>query len=272
MTQRFVVLATVLCWVSLDSARSDQPELPGKSKPVESRPIDEQSNADSDRVVIEARIIELRGDVQRALKEAGFRQWGGMMRSGGSDAAKSARRTKSAAQQIELLEKYAEVTLLSVPKITSHLGQSTNIRVYTSSTTNHLPYFVRTGETTFELKYSEPSPLGIMMDLTARSAPNERDLINIAPLKISITTLDGREPVPGVDLEIGKPFVSTRTLETSLSLFDGLDATGIVLPGPEGRQPVLLITAQRMREPRPGEPVPAPGEMVPLQKEGPKQP
>jgi hypothetical protein len=110
------------------------------------------------------------------------------------------------------------------------------------------------------------------MDLTPRAVPSEPRLINLSPLKISITTLDGREPVPGVDLEIGKPFVSTRTLETSLTLFDGPDATGIVLPGPEGRQPVLLITAQRVREPRLGEVVPAPDAMIPLLKPPPKQP
>jgi len=48
-----------------------------------------------------------------------------------------------------------------------------------------------------------------------------------------MTTLDGREPIAGVDLDIGKPIVSTRTLETSMTVVNGADPSGIVLPAPD---------------------------------------
>jgi hypothetical protein len=93
--------------------------------------------------------------------------------------------------------------------------------------------------------------LGLKVDLTPRAVPSDPELINIAPLKISFTTVDGREPIPGVDLEIGKPVISTRTLETSFTLVDGGDAIGIVLPGPEGRQPILFLTVHRVAAAQP---------------------
>jgi hypothetical protein len=106
--------------------------------------------------------------------------------------------------------------------------------------------------------------LGIRIQLTVRPVAGQDDKLSVSPIKISMTTLDGREPIEGVDLDIGKPIVSTRTLETSMTVVNGAEPSGIVLPAPAGRQPVLFVSVQRVREPRLGEILPDPGAMIPI--------
>jgi len=213
-------------------------------------------------------LVELRGDAQRALKEAGFSNVG---RSVAVNPGHS-ELMEIGPGILESLKQHAEFFhVVSCPQITTRVGQSATIQI--SATPTPVPYLVRTGEKTFELRESAPGvQLGIRIEVTVQPVPGDADRLIVSPIKISMTTLDGREPIPGVDLEIGKPIVSTRTLETSITVVKGAEPSGLVLPAPAGRQPVLFVSAQQVRQPRPGEIIPNPGAMIPIQKAPSKQP
>jgi hypothetical protein len=205
-------------------------------------------------------LVELRGDAKRALKEAGFSAVG---RSEGR--RRDTELIETGPGILDLLKQNADaLDVLGAPTITADSGRASSIEVSTSPV--QIPYFVRTGQKTFELKESAAdAQLGIRIQLTVRPVAGQDDKLSVSPIKISMTTLDGREPIAGVDLDIGKPIVSTRTLETSMTVVNGAEPSGIVLPAPAGRQPVLFVSVQRVRQPRPGEILPHPNAMVPIQ-------
>ncbi|HET6323535.1 MAG TPA: hypothetical protein VFG04_02450 [Planctomycetaceae bacterium] len=246
MKLRVVVCLTLLCGFSSGYAGSGSTGLQDKTKEGLAAPV-ARSQEGSDSVAIDLEIWEVHGDEARALQEAGFRQFGGLLRAGG-EGTKGGRKPKTAQELLQSLHEHSQLTGALVPKLTTRLGRAAGLRMGLGVTTTQLHYMVRTGEKSFELQ-SLPAEavnsLGLTVDLTPRAVPNDPELITISPLKVTFGTVDGHEPVPGVELEIGKPIISTRELKTSVTLEAG-DALGIVLPGPEGRQPILLITVHRV--------------------------
>jgi hypothetical protein len=255
MKLRFVACLTLACGLSLNTALSDQPKNSAMPK-AQVAPRSTSGPLDCpDTVQVDLQIWQIFGDEHRALKEAGFRESGGLLRSGGGDERKHGGVINTVEHQLTLLAKQAErLTGVRGPGLRVRLGRVTGVKMGFGVTVGQSSYLVRTGEKSFELQdlpADTRNALGLTIDLTPRAVPSDPELINISPLKISFTTIDRREPIPGVDLEIGKPIISTRTLETSFTLVDGGDAIGIVLPGPEGRQPVLFITVHRVPGPGP---------------------
>jgi type II secretory pathway component GspD/PulD (secretin) len=245
MKLRVVACLTLLCGFSSGFARSGPSDIQKKTKGGRTAPV-ARSQEGSDSVAIDLEIWEVHGDEARALQDGGFRQFGGLLRAGG-EGTKGGRKPKTAQELLQALHEHAQLTGVLVPKLTTRLGRTAGLKMGLRVTTTQLHYMVRTGEKSFELQ-SLPSEavntLGLTVDLTPRAVPNDPGLITISPLKVTFGTVDGHEPVPGVELEIGKPIISTRKLETSVTLELG-DAIGIVLPGPEGRQPILLVTVHR---------------------------
>jgi hypothetical protein len=247
MKLRFVACLTLVYSLSCGSARSAQPDSQEKGKP---RPVPPAvAAADGpDTVEINLEIWEVHGDESRALRDSGFRELGGLLRVGGN-GTKQGGQAHTAKELLEGLSRHAQLTGVTGPKLTTRLGRTTGLKMGfgVTSTQAQLHYMVRTSEKTFELQ-SLPSEdrnsLGLTIDLTPQAVPNDPELITLSPLKVTFATVDGHEPVPGVELEIGKPVISTRKLETSVTVEDG-DAVAIVLPGPEGRQPILFVTVRR---------------------------
>jgi hypothetical protein len=212
----------------------------------------ESSPAEGEQILMKLVIIEVRGDVPRALKEAGFRETAAGHRyvSLAGDGA------DQLATLLKTLALHAEIDILSRPHVRTLTGQAASIQVM-QELPEQIPYLVRTGAKSFELRETaRGTNLGISIQLTAQ-AGDDAGQIEISPLKIATTTLDGRERIPGLDLEAGKPIISTRTLETTISVADGAEINGIAVPGPPGRQPVLFLSALRVKEAR-GEVLPNP--------------
>ncbi len=252
----FIACLGLILAIPSSNAWSDPPKDGAVTKARPAPPASGLVHDGPDTVEIELQIWQVFGDEQRALKEAGFREVGGLLRLGGGDEKQVNGIPNTVERQLQLLRPHADrLTGATGPRIRVPFGRVAGLRMGLGVANNQLSYLVATGEKTFELRHlttDAQNSLGIQIDLTPRPVPNELKLINIAPLKISFTTVDAREPIPGVDLEIGKPIISTRTLETSFTLVDGGDAIGIVLPGPEGRQPILFITVHRVSA-QPGE-------------------
>ncbi|HEY3969745.1 MAG TPA: hypothetical protein VGM05_34695 [Planctomycetaceae bacterium] len=207
---------------------------------------DAEADVDAaDQILMNLLIVELRGNVQRALKEADFHEAPGGHRYTSATGRSSGAGSDWQSMQLNSMKAYAEVDVLSRPQVRSLLGQSAEIQV--SGGVPEIAYLVRTGKKTFELKEAVAQPkLGIAIHLTAQAVAEDSDQIEISPLTIATTTFDGREPIPGFDLDVGKPIISTRKLETSITLTDGGETSGIMLPGPTGRQPILFISVRRV--------------------------
>lgn len=224
----------------------------------------EPAETEGDQILMTLLVVEMRGDVPLALKRAGFRESAAGNRYDSGPGQRTGGDPESLSSMLRIAATYAEVDILSRPQIRALLGQSAKVHI--GAEQPRISYLVRTGTKSFEVRESAgESPLGLTIDLTAR-AVDDSDKIEISPLSISTTTLDGREPVPGLDLDVGKPIVSTRTLKTSMTLVDGADSSGIALPGPPGRQPVLFLSVRRVN---PGaiQPSPLPGLTPPVASE-----
>lgn len=215
----------------------------------------------SDQILMQLVVVELHGNAERALQAADFHELPGGHRylsTRGRMQTVALQRVRSVAkghrfggdstwfaEQLEMMKACAEVEVLSRPQVKALLGQPAQIQV--GKELPQMAYLVRTGKKTFELREVVAKPtLGLTISLTAQSVADDPDQIEISPLAISTTTLDGREPIPGVDLDVGKPIFSTRKLETSMTLTDGGPTGAIMLPGPSGRQAVLFISVYRV--------------------------
>lgn len=219
-------------------------------KPHEPNPLTQEGIPNP--VTIQCVIVELRGDVGRALKEAGFRESpSGHRYSAPRDGTDP--QDESDQQQVTrlktLLQKlgaHAEVNILSRPQIRALIGQQAMVHI--GSHQSSIPYLVQTSDKTFSLRELDVSkiPLGLTVEMTPREV-EAADQIEIAPLRISMTTLDGRESIEGVELDVGKPIIATRSLETTITMKAGDEISGIALPGPPGRQPVLFLTPRRLK-------------------------
>jgi hypothetical protein len=254
--------SVLLCGISLavvGLARAGiadaQEASPGPTPPTPRRVVEqvpESRPAEGEQILMRLVIIEVRGDVPRALKEAGFRETAAGHRyvSPAGDGA------DQLATLLKTLALHAEIEILSRPLVRTLTGQAASIQVM-QELPEQIPYLVRTGAKSFELRETGGGThLGISIQLTAQTG-DDAGQIEISPLKISTTTLDGRERIPGLDLEAGKPIISTRTLETTINVAEGAEVNGIAVPGPPGRQPVLFLSARRVKE-KPTEPIPNP--------------
>lgn len=64
----------------------------------------------------------------------------------------------------------------------------------------------------------------------------------------SSSALDGREPVEGLDLDVGKPIVATRSLKTTATMKLGATREIAIPSGPK-TQAVLLLRINRRELP-----------------------
>jgi hypothetical protein len=273
-----MILAAAISLIALSfgfpqTVKADEGKVSPESRqpaPVTARFGPAKADADSggnsdvvNYVEIDMQIVELRGDVQRALKEGDFHESADGQRNASATGRSTPRGYESWKKQLEAMKAHAEVNVLSRPTIRALLGQEVHIQVGTGI--SRISYLVPTGKKTFEIREAVVEPaLGLTIRLTAQAVAEDSTQTEISPLNISTTTFDGRELIPGVDLDVGKPIISTRKLETSIILVAG-EFSGIVLPGPAGRQAVLFLCARivpkegRAVAPKPAvEPTPAP--------------
>lgn len=108
-------------------------------------------------------------------------------------------------------------------------------------------YLVSEGEGRFRAEKTPPHDLGLSVELTVRTLAGEPDAIELAPLKISQATLDGREPIDGLDLDAGKPIISKRSVETNARCTLG-QARCVPIATTPGRQALMLLRVTRAVE------------------------
>lgn len=106
----------------------------------------------------------------------------------------------------------SEVVVLASPRIRTAPRQSAELQLRSRE---RYQYMVKTNENQFELKETE---LDTGLKWSCRVAPQADPVVRLEEFTISLAALEGREPIPGVDLPIGKPVVRTDTDTTTMNL------------------------------------------------------
>ena len=77
-------------------------------------------------------------------------------------------------------------------------------------------YLVPLGERKFEARHTEPQELGIRLSIVVNPG-DDSEAVVLSPLQVEVTSLDRREPVKGLGLDVGKPIISTRSCGSVVS-------------------------------------------------------
>ena len=193
-----------------------------------------------EQVQLQLQIVELRGEDRQALKEIGLVNSNA---DGKSSIVSSRLPLKGEAELKALLlelNQKLQVDVLSKPVVRTGINQEMRLEV--GIIIPKWQYLEKTGPTNFELReFKTDAKLGLQVTFTPRHGDKPNQTV-LSHLKFSVTSFDGREAVPGVDLDIGKPIISTRSLETSVTLPEVGETIAVVLAGPPERQPLMFIT------------------------------
>jgi hypothetical protein len=132
------------------------------------------------------------------------------------------------------------ITTVAAPRMVIFAKQSATCLIQTSTP---LSYLVPLGDGKYQVKYTVQA-LGMKITVAVQRADGDDTSVELSPLEIAITALDGREPVEGLDLDVGKPIISTRSLKTTTKV--KLGATRLIaIPSGPRTQAALLLRVKR---------------------------
>lgn len=134
-----------------------------------------------------------------------------------------------------------DVTTLAAPTLGTIENRPAFFWVHNKSS---FSYLVPAGDDLFRVQKTPPHDLGVKVEFTVKTIPGEPGAVELSPLKVSQTTLDGREPVAGLELDVGRPIISKRSVETTTKCVLGAPRCLPITTIPE-RQVLLLIRVKR---------------------------
>lgn len=126
----------------------------------------------------------------------------------------------------------AKVEIIASPRVMVCSKNSFEISV---GSQQPLEYFEKRPDGLFELK-SLDEETGLT--IKANVAEGDRDRIILRDLTIRLRSIEGREPIEGVSLDVGRPIVGLRELLTTIAVHPGRDF-GILL-GPKASGSLLV--------------------------------
>jgi hypothetical protein len=129
------------------------------------------------------------------------------------------------------------VTVLAAPKLAVVAGRSGVIHIQTQQIFSYLEPL---GDGEFKAKHTDPTELGMKFVLGVQPIESDERSVELSPLEIQLAVLDGREPVDGLDLDVGKPIVATRSLKTTAKIKLGVTRMIPIPSGPKTQAALLL--------------------------------
>ncbi len=130
-----------------------------------------------------------------------------------------------------------DVTTVVVPKLRSFAKQSVTMQMQTFS---GLPYLEPLGDGKYQAKSTVVQELGMKVIVAVQPIEGDDAFVELSPLEIQITALDGREPLEGLNLDVGKPIISTRSLKTTAKMKLGATRMIAMPSGPKTQAAMLL--------------------------------
>jgi hypothetical protein len=111
-------------------------------------------------------------------------------------------------------------------------------------TTQTFAFLEPLGENRFVAKRTGLKELGMKISFVAKPAESGDASVAVCELEFQTSALVGREPVEGLDLDVGKPIVSSWSLRTTATVKLGTTVS-IVLPSGPGQEAMLLLNVSR---------------------------
>lgn len=170
-------------------------------------------------------------------------------RANPTDATRSPRASvlsgePSLARLIDGREPHTHV--IAAPRIALLVGETGTIQLWHQV---KLTYLEPAGEKMYRRVEFPPVGLGISMKLGAKDYDSAQGTMTLEPLAATMTAIDGRDKVPGLEFDVGKPRVTTRSLSLSLAAKAG-EVYWIALPTAPDKEAVLLIRPTVLSEPQ----------------------
>jgi hypothetical protein len=134
---------------------------------------------------------------------------------------------------------------IMAPRLTMRAKQSGFMAVENPQSFAYLEPF---GNDDYHLKRTDIKKLGMKFTVEPRPVANDEKCVEVS-LDIETTTLDGREAVEGLDLDVGKPIVATRSLKTTAKMKLGVTRI-IAIPSGPATQAVLMLRVKRFELPK----------------------
>jgi hypothetical protein len=135
------------------------------------------------------------------------------------------------------------ITVLAAPKLATVAGRSGVVQIQTEQI---FTYLEPLGDGKYQAKHTDPTELGMKFVLGVQPVEGDAQAVEVSPLEIQLSVLDGREPVEGLDLDVGKPIIATRSLKTTAKMKLG-DTRMIPIPSGPKTQAALLLRIIRIR-------------------------
>ncbi len=104
-------------------------------------------------------------------------------------------------------------------------------------------YLEPLGNDNFRLRRTEKEKLGMRFTVKVQPVEGEADCVD-SSFDFETTTLDGREPVKGLDLDVGKPIIASRNLRSTARV--DLGTTRLIpIPSDPSTEAALLLRIKR---------------------------
>jgi len=133
------------------------------------------------------------------------------------------------------------ITVLAAPKVALIPERPATVQFGTEQI---FTYLQPLGDGKFERKHTARKELGLTINLAVQPAGDD-GFVDVSPLEIQVSALDGREPVVGLeDLEVGEPIISKRSLTTTARMRLG-DTRVIAIPSGPQTQAILVLRVKR---------------------------
>lgn len=156
------------------------------------------------------------------------------------------KRTLAADDYWHQLRLQQDIRLLAAPKLVVPSGTRGRMELQSEVT---FDYLKPSAEGRYIGAQSPPKKLGIDLEVSVTPGATE-DLVVIDPFSMSLTTMDGREKLPGLDIAAGAPIFSRHKIETVLRM--KLEETQMVpFPNVGDKFTVLLIRVMKAKKPLP---------------------
>lgn len=137
------------------------------------------------------------------------------------------------------------VELLGAPRLVVLAGQEAQVRTATAP-----QYLVRRDDGLFSVETCGPdeSPQ-VRLELSVLPLPSQEDMVDV-DLTLSVAVMIGREEIPGVSLDVGRPILKVREAQSRVRVALGtmnLVSSQLVEPPDGGGEGELLVVLLRVR-------------------------
>ncbi len=123
--------------------------------------------------------------------------------------------------------------VLSAPRILADIGDTAGITIGTT-----IPYMVQRDDGSLVVEYTDGINEGIVVELLIDEA--NADIVSFKDLSVEVNRIAGRQEIPGVPFDVGRPTVQSMKIATAMAL--GTDNLAIIhLPRVTDENPPLFI-------------------------------